>query len=106
MNARRVDVNQPAIVAGLRKAGVLVHDTHDQGGGFPDAVARGVGRKRDQIVLLEIKNPAQVPSKRALTVDEERFHGNWRGCEVHIVETLAEALAAVGLDDFSLSKGA
>lgn len=96
--AARTDGNHAEIRDGLRGAGVLVHDTSNQGGGFPDLVCRGVGAKRDRIVLLELKDGELAPSRRALTVDEERFHGNWRGCEVHVVETLAEALAAVGAE--------
>jgi hypothetical protein len=102
--AAQVDANHALIRDGLRRAGVVVHDTHDQGGGFPDLVARGVGPKRDQVVLLEVKNPDQPASKRSLTVDEETFHGNWRGCQLFVVETIVEACEAVGLD--VLPKGA
>lgn len=89
--ARKVDDNHAAIRDGLRACGVRVHDTSRLGGGFPDLLCRYFGR----IVLLEVKDPRQVPSKRRLTAAEAEFHAEWKDW-VATVETLDEALGAVG----------
>lgn len=89
----RIDANQPAIVKGLRKIpGVSVRHTHALGGGFPDLAVGYQGRTH----LLEIKDPDKPPSKRKLTDDEQEFFNIWTG-SVHVVETLADALAAIGV---------
>lgn len=89
---KRVDSNQPAIVQALRQAGCSVALTHMVGRGFPDVV---VGRQ-GLSYLLEIKDGDLPPSKRRLTPDEERWHADWDG-HVCIVESIEDALAAVGL---------
>ena len=86
--AAKVDGNQAAIVAALRKIGASVSPTHMIGGGFPDLV---VGF-RQRSVLFELKDPAQPPSKRKLTDDEAVWFGNWRG-EAYVIETAEEAIA-------------
>ena len=48
-----MDENQQEIIATLREAGYIVHDTHELGGGFPDIV---VGCDKGN-VLAEIKMP-------------------------------------------------
>jgi hypothetical protein len=78
-------------VAALRAVGCLVHDTSRLGGGFPDAVAAFRGR----LVLLEIKDGRKPPSARKLTENEAEFHRTW-GTAVAVVETVEQALAAVG----------
>lgn len=92
MAGKRIDANQPAIVAALRNAGCSVAVTSDLGRGFPDLV---VGRG-GLTYLLEVKDGSKPASKRRLTEAEARFHASWLG-HVAIVETEAEALAAVGL---------
>lgn len=62
------------------------------GRGVPDLLVGFRGAN----LLLEIKDGAKQPSKRQLTPDEAAWHAKWRG-QVCVVETLAEALAAVGL---------
>ena len=86
MRARRIDGNQVAIVNALRKAGVTVAVTSRLGGGFPDLVASFAGKT----VLLEVKDPSQAPSDRALTPDEQRFHFTWQGT-IGVVTTWQEA---------------
>jgi hypothetical protein len=87
--AARVDANQPAIVAGLRQVGALVQPLHMVGGGVPDLL---VGF-RGALYLLELKEPGKGG---ALTDAEFTWHQQWAAYEVHVVETLFEALAAIG----------
>ena len=86
----RVDRNQPEIVAGLRKAGAVVHCTHQLGGGFPDVFCNYRGR----IFGFEIKDPKQPLSDRQLTKDEKAWLENWNrsGQTVFVIETTEQAL--------------
>lgn len=86
---RKVDVNQPAIVAGLRQAGAKVQDLHEVGKGCGDILVGWQG----VLHVIEIK----APGKRAdLTPEEVRWHGVWQGYPVHVCETLHECLHAIG----------
>lgn len=94
--ARNADSNQTLIVSALRQVGALVQHLHTVGGGCPDLL---VGfRKR--LVLLEIKDGSKKPSERRLTEAEEKFHALWKGAgfPVFVVETVEQALEAIGLD--------
>jgi hypothetical protein len=86
----RVDRNQAEIVAALRKAGAVVHCTHQLGGGFPDVFCNFRGR----IFGFEIKDPQQPPSGRKLTDAEKAFHENWNrsGQTIHTIETAEAAI--------------
>ena len=88
MTPRKVDVNQPAIVAGLRQCGARVQHLHEIGQGVPDLL---VGF-RGALYLLEIK----APGRPALTPDETAWHAAWQGYPVHVCATLDEALRAIG----------
>ena len=90
--ARKVDANQSELVRQLRQLGVLVHVTSHIGNGFPDLMCGWRGK----VTLLEVKDPKQPPSARQLTEKEAEFHRDWFGYPVRVVETLDEALAAVG----------
>lgn len=89
--AAKVDENQGAVVAALRKAGASVLFLHTLGRGAPDLAVgfRGVN------YFLEVKDGAKSLSRRALTDDEEVWHRGWRG-QVSIVETVEQALWAIG----------
>lgn len=50
---------------------------------------------RGRTFILEVKDPAQPPSKRQLTVGEEQFQAQWRGSPYHVVHTVDEALRIV-----------
>ena len=91
--AARVDANHREIIATLRAAGCVVHDTSRQGGGFPDAIAAS---PRGRLVMLEIKDGDKPPSARKLTEAEAEFHRTW-GDHVAVVCSPEEALAAVGV---------
>ena len=83
--AAKVDSNQVAIVAALRKIGARVLHLHREGGGCPDLLAGYRGRN----VLLEVKIPGEEPN--ALQVE---FIKGWRG-EVHVVRSPLEAVRAL-----------
>ena len=85
---KRVDSNQPEIVADLRAfPGVTVTHTHEVGKGFGDIVCG----YRNRSYLFEIKDPAKPASKRKLTPAEYKFHKSWTG-QIDVIETAEEAL--------------
>ena len=92
--AAKRDANHGSIVLALRKCGVWVFDTANLGGGFPDLLCWARGR----FTLLEVKDGAKPPSARKLTDDERAFFDNCPG-PVHVVTSVEEALAAVGLKE-------
>ena len=67
--------------------------TSGAGDGLPDLI---VGF-RGETYLLEVKDSEKVPSAKRLTPAEQHFVDNWRGRPVVIVETVADALRAIGL---------
>ena len=86
--AAKVDVNQPEIVAGLRKAGFSVLII-SQLKNCCDIIVGKDGRNW----LLEIKPNA----KSKLTEGELKFHESWRG-SVYIVTNVEEALEVINND--------
>lgn len=85
---RRVDANQPTIIAALRAVGASVQPIYMVGAGVPDLlVARG-----GCLYLLEVKT-----LDGRLTDDERRWHAAWGG-PVAVVRTVDEALRAVGVE--------
>ena len=90
--AAKIDRNQPAIVSALRDVGASVQSLAMIGAGVPDLMVafRGV------VFLLEVKDPAQIPSKRQLTPDQVEWHRRWGG-KVHIVETIEDAFNVIGV---------
>lgn len=86
------DANHAHIRDRLRELHCSVADTGDVGDGFPDLV---VGYRKMNF-LFEIKDPDQIPSKRKLTPDQEKFHGGWRG-QIHVIETLEQAIKIIGM---------
>jgi hypothetical protein len=81
----RVDATHKAILAGLRKAGVVAYSIAPVGGGLPDIIASRAG----ETYLLEVK-----VGKAKLTPDEERFRLTWCG-NYAMVRTVQEALDVV-----------
>lgn len=88
--AARIDRNQPAIVAALRKLGASVLHLHTLGKGAPDIA---IGYK-NRNYLVEIKDGNKPPAARALTDDEQRFHDEWRG-QVAVIESEEQAIAFI-----------
>lgn len=90
MRAKRIDENQPEIVAALRRIGCSVAITSSAGDGFPDIVVGLQGKN----FMLEIKDGNKSPSEQKLTPDQKEFHDAWRG-QISIVKTIDEALEIV-----------
>jgi hypothetical protein len=101
--AAKVDANQPAIVAALRKAGASVGLLHSVGGGCPDLVVgyRDPATGLRECVLVEVKDGSKPPSARKLTEDQEDWHAAWRGRPVAVVETVEDALRVIGVEGAS-----
>lgn len=89
--AAKVDSNQVAIVAALRKAGAAVLSLAQLGGGVPDLLVWF----RGSLHLLECKDGSKPPSHRQLTPDQVRWIDAWPG-DVSIVLSPEDALRAVG----------
>lgn len=81
----RVDGNQKEMVEALRNLGYSVLILSNVGKGCPDLL---VGRNRLNL-LVELKDPAQPPSKRRLTEDEVKFFQSWQGLVLK-AETIEE----------------
>ena len=90
--AAKIDDNQPAIVAALRKAGCSVRSMAAMGEGFPDLC---VGL-RGKSYLLEIKDGDKSPSRRGLTPEQRTFFATWQG-HAQVVNDVSQAFEAVGL---------
>lgn len=84
MRAKKIDSNQPELVRQIRGIpGTSVTHTHELGGGMVDII---IGYKKKNF-LCEIKDPKKPKSARKLTIDEERFHAEWKG-QIAIIETI------------------
>lgn len=88
--AKKVDANQPEIVAGLRQLGASVQILSAVGDGCPDIMVGWHGHT----YALEIKDEDQPPSAQKLTPAQVRWHTAWKG-QVAVVKSLAEALAVL-----------
>ena len=88
--AARIDRNQPEIVAALRSVGATVQPLHTIGNGCPDLAVGYRGKN----LLMEVKDGLLVPSKRALTADELKWHVMWEG-QVVTVDSVEAAIAAL-----------
>ena len=88
--AARIDENQPDIVSALEAIGCTVDSLAAVGGGVPDLLVGYHGYN----LLIEIKNPAKVPSQRKLTPAQITWHGAWAGQKA-VIETADEAIAYV-----------
>lgn len=86
----KTDANQTEIVAALRAIGCSVLSLAPLGNGAPDLLIGIFGRN----YLLEVKDGAKPPSRRALTPLEKEFHNTWKG-QVAIVETAEQAIEIV-----------
>lgn len=86
------DRNETEIVKGLRARGCLVQPLM-QGNGVPDLLVCAPG---GAVILLEVKDPAKVPSARKLTPEQVEWHSAWlaHGAPLHVVETVEAAVAA------------
>lgn len=90
MRAAKIDANQPAVVAAMRKLGCSVQPLHMVGQGCPDlAVAIA-----DISFFVEVKDGSKPPSKQKLTPDQIEWHSKWRA-PVYIVNSVDQAVDLV-----------
>lgn len=102
MSPKKVDANQPEIVAALRRCGCKVQHMHTLGDGCPDLLVGWHGL----MFAVEVKDGSKPPSKQELTADEQEWHGKWHGERVYIlnsVEKIPALLSRVELDYDSLA---
>lgn len=97
--AAKTDRNHEEIRSALRQVGCGVLDLAAVGNGCPDLLVH-LPVWPFTMILLEIKDSAKPPSARRLTKAQQEFHGRWRG-PVRVVTTVDEALAAVGIYEWS-----
>ena len=90
--AGKIDANQPEIVSALRSVGATVQSLAATGGGVPDLL---VGFRK-QTYLLEVKDGSKPPSARELTKDQIDWHMSWWGGPCQVVNSVTEALIAIG----------
>jgi hypothetical protein len=94
--AKQRDRNEGEIVEALVAAGAAVQKLGEPG--VPDLLVS----YRDVLYLLEVKNPAAKGGGKyntgegSLTATQTRWWGKWKGRRPVIVQTAAEALAAIG----------
>lgn len=84
--AARRDSNEGDIVKAMREAGACVKVINDEG--TFDLLCYYNGHT----LLLEIKDGAKPPSARRLTDAEQKFHDEWPGDNLHIINSVQEAL--------------
>jgi hypothetical protein len=89
--AKRTDVNQSEIVAGLRQFGASVKDFHEVKGCF-DILAGYRGKD----YKFEIKT-----ASGKLTTAEIEFQNSWRGSPVYVIHDIEQALQILcdGMED-------
>lgn len=84
--ASRRDANEQRVIAALRACGAYVKQINDEGTFDLLCWYRG------HTLLLEVKDGDKSPSARALTPAEAKFHAEWPGQNLHIVNSEHEAL--------------
>ena len=85
--SKRVDANHQDVIKTLRSIeGIIVEDTSDVGGGFPDLLIgyRKNGERR--FALMEIKDGNKVKSAQKLTPAQVKWHEKWDGFPVCLVD--------------------
>lgn len=91
--AAKVDRNHGEVVKALRAIGCSVQDLAAVGSGCPD-ILLGIPTTRT-LAFMEIKDGDKLPCERKLTPHQVRWHREWAGYPVHIVESVSDALAIV-----------
>ena len=85
--AARRDANEDQVVSALQACGAYVKKIND--GGTFDLIVW----YRGHTLLLECKDGRRPPSEQKLTPAEEKFHREWPGDNLHIVNSVDAALA-------------
>jgi hypothetical protein len=89
--ARNKDGNHAAVVSALRACGASVEPIESIKGGLPDLLVGAFGITE----LVEVKDGEKIPSKRRLNADQQKWHREWKGRRVVVVESVEEALELV-----------
>ena len=84
--AARRDANEDQIVSAMQACGAYVTKINDAGRFDLLCWYRG------HTLLLEVKDGRKPPSAQKLTPAEERFHLEWPGGNLHIVNSVDAAL--------------
>jgi len=84
--ASRRDANERRVIDALKACGAYVKQINDAGAFDLLVYYRGY------TLLLEVKDGDKSPSQRALTPAEAKFHAEWPGQNLHIVNSEHEAL--------------
>ena len=85
--AARRDVNEGDIIKAMRAEGAYVKVINDEG--LFDLLVS----YRGETLMIEVKDGAKPPSARRLTDAEQKFHDEWPGADLYIVNSVDEALA-------------
>jgi Holliday junction resolvase len=93
MRAARVDANQIQVVSALRAAGATVQSMAGVGKGVPDLLVGHQGHT----LLMEIKDGEKSPSQRKLTEDQLKWHREWNGGTLAVVDGPEAALRVLGV---------
>jgi hypothetical protein len=91
--AARTDNNHEQIVKALRAVGATVQSLAAVGQGVPDLLVGYQGKN----ILVEVKDGSKTPSRRKLTDDQVKWHDNWNGGAVAVVDSVDAAWAALGI---------
>lgn len=89
--AARRDAGEQDIIKAMRACGAFVKVINDEGT-FDLLVGYTGTSGRFYTLLLEIKDGSKPPSARRLTDAEAKFHNEWPGDNLHIVNSVQEAL--------------
>ena len=84
--AARRDASEDQIVSAMRACGAYVTKINDAGRFDLLCWYRG------KTLLLEVKDGRKPPSAQQLTPAEEKFHREWPGDNLHIVNSVQAAL--------------
>ena len=84
--AARRDANEDQVVSALEACGAYVKKINGSGGFDLLVWYRG------HTLLLEVKDGRKPPSAQALTPAEQKFHREWPGDNLHIVNSPEAAL--------------
>ena len=85
--AGRRDANEQDIIKAMRAEGAYVKQINDEGL-FDLLVSH-----RGKTLLIECKDGSKPPSARRLTDAEQKFHDEWPGSDLYIVNSVEEAIA-------------
>ena len=89
--AARRDHGEQDIIKAMRACGAYVKAINDEGT-FDLLVGYTGGSGRFYTLLIEIKDGTKPPSARRLTDAEQKFHDEWPGDNLYIINSVQEAL--------------